>query len=211
MEAIEQSRMNSTTLFSLLVVLGAVLGTTLSFIVPSSDRQQTIEWLDNPRNISNFRLETDAGEIDNDALVGCWTIVSFGFLNCPDICPTSLSQLSALSTRLEEVNFENDMAYVFVSVDPSRDSIGEIGNYVRHFSPSFLGATGTAEQLKGLARDLGVQFKVTPGSDEYAVAHSVTFSIIDPEGTFRGRFRPGFNVANFVHDFTSKLKPGYQL
>ena len=118
------------------------------------------------------------------------------------------SQLSALSTRLEEVNLENDMAYVFVSVDPSRDSIGEIGNYVRHFSPSFLGATGTAEQLKGLARDLGVQFKVTPGSDEYAVAHSVTFSIIDPEGTFRGRFRPGFNVANFVHDFTSKLKPG---
>ncbi|NJN51101.1 MAG: SCO family protein [Gammaproteobacteria bacterium] len=87
----------------------------------------------------------------------------------------------------------------------ARDSLAEIGSYARNFDPSIRGVTGSEEQLSKLASSLGIRFEVSP-SDNYTVAHSIAFSIIDPQGAFRGRFRPGFDAPALVRDLASRFE-----
>ena len=195
--------MHRATLLCLLVGLGVALGISSTINSPKSHALQPIEWLENPRGLRDFELVTETGVFDKESLLGRWTIVSFGFLNCPDICPTSLSELAALAASLAAEDLDKEVSFVFVSVDPYRDSAMEINNYVRCFSSSILGATGTQGQLEQFSRDLGIQYKVSRDSKNYSVAHSMTFSIIDPAGVFRGRFRPGFDEAMILRSFAA--------
>jgi len=201
--------MNKPAIVGLIITLGIALGITLSLVAPDAAQQktidlQTIEWLDNPRRTASFKLETVTGDFDNQSLLGHWSIVLFGFLHCPDICPTSLAQLATLAGAINDHPAGrpngNEVNFVFVSVDPGRDSVAEVDEYAQHFDSTIRGVTGAEEQLKKFAKSLGVQFKVSPTEGNYDVAHSVTFSIIDSDGVLQGRFRPGFDVANLVRD-----------
>ena len=202
--------MNRAVVFSLMLSLAISLALTLVFITANNFKQttieqQAIEWLDNPRNLLEFSLKSEAGEFNNQSLAGRWTIVLFGFLSCADICPTSLMQLSKLAATLAEIPTQNEMNFVFISLDPERDSLAEVNQFVKYFDSSFLGITGNEEQLTRLTKILGIQFKVSADEDNYTIAHSIKFSIIDPKGVFRGRFSPGFNVPSLVRSFTAKL------
>jgi len=196
---------NRSAVVFLFLSLGVVLGLTLALLSPKPEEQQAIEWLDNPRSLANFSLESEAGVYNKQSLNGRWTIVLFGYLNCPDICPTSLSRLAALAASLAKKTIDKKVDFVFVSVDPRRDSVAEVSLYVQYFYSSIRAVTGTEEQLTLLASGLGIQFKVSPSSDNYSVAHSISFSIIDPDGVFRGRFSPVFDLPALVTNFLAKL------
>lgn len=198
--------MNSTKRVFLLLSLSIALGATLAIIAPEPRTQQAIEWLDNPRSLASFSLESEAGEFNNQSLMGHWSIVLFGFLHCPDICPTSLAQLSRLSAVLTENPGKHNVAFVFVSVDPTRDSVAELSQYLQYFDASIQGVTGSEAQLTRLANSLGIRFEVSANKEDYSVAHSIKFSIIDPEGVFRGRFSPDFDMPSLIQDFAAKLK-----
>ncbi|MEL6116599.1 SCO family protein [Photobacterium sp. SP02] len=197
--------MNSTKRVFLLLSLSITLGATLAIIAPEPKTQQAIEWLDNPRSLASFSLESEAGEFTNQSLMGHWTIVLFGFLHCPDICPTSLAQLSRLSAALTENPGKHDVTFVFVSVDPGRDSVAELSQYLQYFDASIYGVTGNEAQLTRFANSLGIRFEVSANKEDYSVAHSIKFSIIDPEGVFRGRFSPDFDMPSLMRDFAAKL------
>ena len=202
--------MNKAVVAVLLLTLGVAMGGIIKLVATEYAQtktleQQSIEWLATPRSLVNFSLESEAGEFNNQSLMGRWTIVSFGFLSCPEVCPTSLMQLSILANSLSEQAIKQDIAFVFVSVDPRRDSIVNISEFVSYFDASFLGVTGSEEQLRKFTKRIGVRFKVSPDEDNYTVAHSVTFSIIDAEGVFRGRFSPGFDAPSLARDLTLKL------
>ncbi len=102
MAAIEIGLVTKPFIVLLFLGLGIGLGLSTAFLAPEPDADQTIEWLDNPRYLSPFTLESEAGQFDNQSLMGQWTIVIFGFLNCPDFCPTSLSQLASIADGLVE-------------------------------------------------------------------------------------------------------------
>ena len=176
-----------------LISAGVILGLTIASLAPEPRHVQTSEWLDNPRQLAEFRLESARNAFDNTSLNGGWSILSFGFLHCPDVCPTSLAQLARLA---EALGSDTDVSFIFISVDPRRDSAEAVNRYAGHFHPSFLGATGQETELRQLAGSLGIQFDVAPDGTD--VAHSVTFSLIDPAGRLAGRFRPGFNVNDFI-------------
>lgn len=206
--------MHKLAVVTLLASLGMTLGITLAAVTPEhvphrAAQRQPIEWLGTPRRLAKFRLETETGEFNNQSLRGQWTIVVFGFLHCPDICPTSLALMASLAKRLanNQANKSSgaNINYVFVSVDPDRDSVNEVGQYVRYFDPSIVGVTGDKAQLNRFAQDLGIQFNVSPAHEDYKVAHSVTFSIIDPEGAFRGRFSPDMAMPHLINHLTSTL------
>jgi len=203
--------MSSAKLVFLLLSLGIALGATLAILAPESKAlqpktQQAIEWLDNPRSLADFSLESAAGAFTNQSLMGHWTIVLFGFLHCPDICPTSLAQLSKLSAVLADNPGKHDVAYVFVSVDPGRDTMAELSQYLQYFDASIQGVTGSEAQLTRLANSLGIRFEVSENKEGYSVAHSIKFSIIGPDGLFHGRFSPDFDMPGLVRDFAAKLK-----
>ena len=191
---------------ALFLSLGVGLGVALALLAPPPRAPLAIEWLDSPRSLGPFSLEADAGSFNHQALRGRWTVVLFGFLNCPDICPTSLAELAMLANRLSVDASDLALAYMFVSVDPERDSAAKVSAYARHFNPAIQGATGAPEQLRRFAGDLGVQFSTSGDSDDDTVAHSITFSIVDPEGVFRGRFRPGFDAGRIAQGIAAAAR-----
>ncbi len=204
MPAAESKLMARSALVFLLLGIGVAFGLALALLAYQPHPQPAIEWLDSPREIVSFHLESEEGVFNQESLKGQWTIVLFGFLNCPDICPTSLSELAKISTRLRSSSANKKVNYVFVSVDPGRDSVSGMTQYLQFFDSSIQGVTGSEEQLNRFANSLGTRFKVSPYDENYTVAHSVTFSIIDPSGALSGRFRPGIELNHFVRGFVSR-------
>ncbi|NIR28642.1 MAG: SCO family protein [Gammaproteobacteria bacterium] len=149
--------------------------------------------LPDPRPLGRFELVDHAGEsLTPERLRGRWTFVFLGYSHCPDVCPTTLGTLNALDERLQSSSAAPDTHYLFVSVDPRRDTPARLREYVTYFNEGFLGATGTPQALAGFARDLGLAFEVPkrPETDDYPVSHSAYVALIGPEGRLQAYFSP---------------------
>ncbi len=132
-----------------------------------------------------FRMTDHNGRAVTDAdFRGRPMIVYFGYTYCPDVCPTGLQTLAAALDLLG-----GDAARVwpvFVTVDPERDTVAQMKDYVAAFHPRLIGLTGTIEQVRDIARAYRVYFrKVTPeGSTDYLVDHSSAFYVMGKDGAF---------------------------
>lgn len=145
-----------------------------------------------PRLLNEFELYTPEGEaFTAESLKGQWTLMFFGFTNCPDICPDTLAILSQAVDALRLMKTEPLPQVVFVSVDPARDQGDLLADYVAWFDESFIALTGSDTELEGLTRQLGVIYvrdTPDPQTGFYNVDHSAAVMIIDPEGRLFGRF-----------------------
>ena len=130
-------------------------------------------------------------------------LVFFGFTHCPDVCPTTLDVLAQSAQALKtHAQFGTAGQVLFVSLDPERDTSAVIADYVRYFSPDMLGATGTPEALKTLARALGVLFmKVEQGDSAYSIDHSAGVFYIDPQARLVSVLTPPHTVAGVTARF----------
>lgn len=117
--------------------------------------------------------------------IGQWSIVFFGFTTCPDICPTTMMDMNKVQKGLEK-KWQQDTQFVFISVDPERDTVEKLEKYVPAFNPEFIGLTMNMEQTKALTKNLGVAFMKTPAHDNnpdnYLVDHTARWFLIDPLG-----------------------------
>lgn len=107
----------------------------------------------------------------------------FGYTHCPDVCPTTLSALARARKLLGSQGTQVDV--VFVTVDPQRDSIPALRQYVRLFDPSFVGLGGTEQQLDKVYSAYHVFHQALPAQSSaagYLVAHSSGITFIDPRG-----------------------------
>ena len=128
----------------------------------------------------------------------------FGFTYCPDICPTTLYDLSQVKRELVALGIaEDDIQFVFISVDPERDKAAQIKRYVQYFDASFLGATGSIGQLTNLTRQLGAPFRAEPETAEnvYEVTHSSAVYLVDPLVQYAGVISPPFVASEVAADF----------
>ena len=126
----------------------------------------------------------------------------FGYGNCPDICPTTLVNLKALRNAVANPQ----LTVVFVSVDPRRDTPARLTAYARHFHPDFLGVSGDEANLRALANSVGVRFKLPTGGSTETVTHSVTMSLIDPNGKLVARLRPGFDLHATAREIVAAIR-----
>ena len=137
----------------------------------------------NPPSVANFRLNDHHGNpFTHDNLSGKWTMLFFGFTNCPDICPSTLNSLErAYQTILPELE-ETPIQMVFVSVDPERDTTEVLSRYVEHFSEHLIGVTGAFDQLSALTKSMGALFLIEPlgNTNAYTVDHSAGIFFISP-------------------------------
>ncbi|MDZ4812678.1 MAG: SCO family protein [Pseudomonadota bacterium] len=145
-----------------------------------------------PRSLTDFDLEaSDGGRLDFARLRGRYSVLFFGFINCPDVCPTAMATLAEVDQQLSNVPKGARPNYVFVSVDPARDTAQAAGAYAQHFSTRILGATATDARLEPFTRQLGVLYAAQPAVDGvYNVDHSAHFVILDPEVRVIGIIRP---------------------
>lgn len=112
-------------------------------------------------------------------------VIFFGFTHCPDICPTTLSWLSDL---VEKAVPEGDgPRIIFVTVDPERDTVDVLSNYIGSFGSGIVGLTGSLDQVTEMAKAWKVYFKKAPlESGGYTMDHTSSIILMDKEGKFRG-------------------------
>jgi len=149
---------------------------------PAELRQ--VLWPD-PHPVAPFRMLTQRREVFGPAqLRGRWSLVFFGYLDCPDVCPATLLTLADLHRHLRADDAANaGMQFVFVSVDPVRDSPERLAGYLAYFDTSFVGLAGEPAQLAVLARSLGAAY--AERVDERGVRsmeHSTSVVLVDPQG-----------------------------
>ncbi len=141
-------------------------------------------WPD-PKAVGPFELVDHGGTpFDLARLEGKWTLMFFGYTHCPDVCPVTLSVIKQAYGVLEREGVDvADLQTVFVSVDPERDTLDHLREYLGYFDPRFVGVTGDDEALQGLTRQLGVLY-IRNEPDEngsYLVDHTASVLVLDPE------------------------------
>jgi len=142
--------------------------------------------LPEPRALPAFALVDQAGRPFGPArFEGRWSLLFTGFTHCPDVCPTTLALMAELNRRVAR----DDLQFVFLSVDPERDTPDAVARYLAHFDAALVGATGARAEMERLTAGLGLAQVRNPGSgDEYTVDHSTAFVLIDPEARLSGYF-----------------------
>jgi protein SCO1 len=141
-------------------------------------------------------LDHNESEFSNASLQGHWSVMFFGFTNCPGVCPTTLTMLKRLSHSLESLPNKLRPNIVFVSIDTKRDTPAAMKDYVLKFDPTFVGVTGKQSAVDAFTAALGVPSQIIPTTgDQYMVDHSQALVVTDP----RGRLRAIFNAP---HDAT---------
>ncbi len=127
----------------------------------------------------------DGKPVGADDYRGHAVVLYFGYTNCPDICPTTLSDLAAVLQRLGPQ--ARDVRVLFVTVDPARDSLAGLKTYVNAFAPEIDGLRGSPDAIARLARRYRVTYAVTPASPghAYEVMHSDSVFFFDRDGHAR--------------------------
>jgi protein SCO1/2 len=135
-----------------------------------------------PFSLTDHQRQT----FDENSLQGKWSLIFFGYLSCPDVCPMTLHELNAFWRSLKDETGADpsDLQIVFVSVDPARDSPQALENYINHFNPEFIAATAASTQIDNLAQQFGagyvIEAETAPG--QYLVAHTSAIFLVDPLG-----------------------------
>ena len=147
-----------------------------------------------------FRLSDHLGKV---------AIVFFGYTMCPDVCPFTLAKIKQVTADLGDQ--ADDLAVVFVSVDPHRDTVERLARYVPNFNRSFYGLHLDVDQLDALKEtwDVTIQYgqpKDGPGTDSfYYVDHTGTYFIVDRQGRLRLTFPPDATAEQMLPDLRALL------
>ena len=160
--------------------------------------------LEQPKPLPEFELiDHFLKPFNRDQLLGKWTFVFFGYTNCPDVCPVTLMEMDKLIDVLKPNPPHIDQfQYIFVSVDPDRDTPQHLAEYVKYFNASILGVTGSINELSTLAKSVKIKFSKAEGTkDEYGVNHSSALLLIDPGARYFARFRAPHDVDKIYRQF----------
>lgn len=113
------------------------------------------------------------------------TMLYFGYTYCPDVCPTTLANVAQALKQVGTTS--TNVSVLFVTVDPKRDTLPVLAQYVRAFGPEFQGLRGTDDDLATLAKRYRIAYSVTPNADpaKYEVTHSSAIYVFDQQGRAR--------------------------
>lgn len=132
-------------------------------------------------------------------------VVFFGFTQCPDVCPTSLAELTEVMKKLGPD--AERVQVLLITVDPERDTPEVLKQYVTAFDPRFLGLTGTPDQVKKAAASFKAYYAKAPTKDgNYTMDHTAAFYLLDGKGESRVLANNNIGVDALVHDIQALLK-----
>ncbi|WP_213955142.1 MULTISPECIES: SCO family protein [unclassified Variovorax] len=155
----------------------------------------------------DFKLtDADGKERTLADFKGKVVVLFFGYAQCPDVCPTTMTEMAQVK---QELGKDGDkLQVVFVTVDPARDTPAVMKAYMGAFDPGFVALIPTPEQLAAIAKDFKVYYKKVEGKTptSYSMDHSAASYIYDTQGRLRLYARYGAGVAPMVSDIQALLK-----
>jgi protein SCO1/2 len=140
-----------------------------------------------PRSIIGAPFELTSPQrttLTDKTFRGQWLIVFFGYTFCPDVCPTTLMTLTETFELLGSK--AQNVSALFITLDPRRDTPELLSQYMSHFSPRIVAATGTDAQIEAAVKAFRVRYEIDGdvASGQYTISHPVSMMLFDPRGQF---------------------------
>jgi len=184
--------------------IGALIGLAAILLVwQISERNYTYQGslIDPPARAADFELVDQNGqEFRLSEQQGQVVLIFFGYTNCPDVCPVTLSEFRRVKSQLGDR--AQDVQFVFVTVDPERDTAERTGTYLAGFDPAFIGLTGDLEVLQKTWEDYGVLVEKQESASKagYLIDHTARIYAIDKQGNWRLTFPFGMEAEKISRD-----------
>lgn len=188
-------------------VIATLLLTAATFAGAAENLGLKAGTFDPPRMAPDFTVKgSDGKPLKLSQYRGKLVLLEFGYTSCVDVCPVSLAMLANARKQLGPL--ADQLQVIYVTVDPERDTEERMRNYLRAFDPSFLGATGTPQQMAKVRQDYGITATKKPieGSKDYIVGHSSYLYFVDRKGNLRALLPYGRSADDVVHDVKLLLK-----
>jgi protein SCO1 len=204
-----QSKFLSLAFICIVIIAGA--GAALLWRHPVPAELATGSYLLPRRELADFSLIDQQGrKFDRSNLHGHWSMLFFGYTNCPDFCPSTLAMLAAMEKGLRADSAAVRPQVIFVSVDAKRDTPAQLAQYVPYFDPEFIGLTAADQpSIETVAKNMGVAVIITPHPDgSYSVDHSGTIFVLDPDGKLAAVLTGPFTVDGLKGDFSRIVAAG---
>lgn len=163
--------------------------------------------LDNPRTLPPFSLtQINHTSFDNQQLKGHWSILFFGFTNCGSLCPTTMGELAKMYRLLENQQISPKPQVIMVTIDPKRDTLEKLNQYVKVFHKDFIGARGNSESTRTLTQALGIAYtKVTRPSAQNSTyddfEHTGALMFFNPQGELVAFTTPPHQAQALANDY----------
>ncbi|ROQ22025.1 SCO family protein [Gallaecimonas pentaromativorans] len=171
---------------SLVLALAFCAGLGLYFWIITPPHVEAL-WYQPARQLSPFELSDQRGQpFTQENLKGHWSLLFLGYTSCPDVCPATLSRLSASYPQLEEAAGA-PVQVLFLSADPGRDSTEKLAAYIHFFRPEFIALRAESAVLEPFTRQLGLMYRQSANGD---ISHSAGMVLINPQGQLEAMFRP---------------------
>ena len=157
----------------------------------------------------DFELNSTLGKkIGPQSFRGKVLLIFFGYTSCPDICPITLTTVKDALENLEPSEVEH-VQPLFISVDPERDTLEGMKQFLTYFHSSLVGVTGSAEELKAITKEFGAAYMKDTRSDsaaDYLIAHSGYIYLMDQQGRTRALFRTSNKAEEMVEGIRKLLR-----
>ena len=192
------------------ISVGAILALALAALLAWRLRPPELHGvvIQSPQQAADFTLMSSKGEpMSLSDFRGQYVMLYFGYTFCPDVCPTTLNDLKRMMEALGPKRAEN-VQVVMVSVDPERDTAEQLGSYLPYFDPSFLGMTGTVEEIQPIASQFGIFFERHEGTSAagYLVDHTAVVTVVDSKGYVRMVFPYGTSGEDMAADMAYLMR-----
>lgn len=193
-----------------LLILGVVIGLAMIlgawFIADQFYAYQGV-LIDPPASAPDFSLLDQNGNLFKlSEQRGKIVLIFFGYTNCPDVCPITLSEFKQIKARLGEKS--EDIKFVFITVDPERDTQERMKLYVENIDPAFYALTSDRQTLEAVWKDYGVyqERQETGSAAGYLVDHTARTYAIDAQGNWRINYPFGMEIEKIYQDLVHLLR-----
>lgn len=155
-------------------------------------------------------IDTNGRVVSSEEFKGKFALLYFGFTHCPDICPDELAKASKAVDMAQKRagSNANELVPIFISVDPERDTVQQVREYVKAFHPKMVGLTGTPEDCERAAKQYRVFYHKTdvqPDGD-YLVDHSIIMYLVGPDGNFVSYYGRNYTADQMADDMAQKMR-----
>ena len=183
-----------------------VIVAVVFYLIYQSKKADHFNGFYSERDVEDFVLTDQNGKkVSLSEFTGKLVLLNFGYTSCPDICPTTLTKLRNVYNQLE--TNQDDIQVLFVSVDPDRDSIEKLKNYIPFFHKDFIGLTGSDEELSRVADIFNIVYfkEDSEANADYLMSHPTSVYLINRDGKLILKYPHNSKPEYYVEDIKKLL------
>lgn len=193
-----------TILLTTIIISFIIILTSTFFFAEYLSRQNAPKKIS--QIINNINLIDHTGKkFVSQTLKNQPSLIFFGFTHCPEVCPTTLSQLSEITDKLKTKIMTTNI--IFITLDPKRDTQEHLKDYISNFNENVIGITGNIINIKKLADNWGVFYEtINSSKDDYTLNHTATVFMLDKKGNYKGTIAWGENENSIIQKIINLSK-----